>query len=1087
MPRRIDELFYDITARTGGFTRGIGSAQRGLAGFVGKIGGATIAIAAFGAAAVAAGIKATRMAAALDASLREVSTLLPGTVENVSRLRDEVVALSTEVPQTPELLSRGLYQVISAGISDTAEAMDVLRVSARAAVAGLTDTFTSVDAITTVLNAYQLETSEASRVSDVFFATLREGKLTFEDIAGNIGGVATSAALAGVSIEEVGAAMATLTKFGIGTAEATTSLNRLFLSLTNVSDGAAEAAQRMGIELSTAALRSKGLVGFLQDLERATGGNIDALSELIPEIRAARGVFVLAGQGADEYRRILDQTNEASGASGDAFDKMNGSLENQATLLKNRINATWLELGQKTLPLVLSFLEKINTLLETDAERLAAAFRVLGDEARAASIILAESRRQTTEEFAETARTIEDRIDDIIRANERLRAISGGATPLARLPEADVEALFPTGLRRALAEGSDATREMLENTIEHAETLAQRLGPEREREVEALAELVEGRRELLALLDQQAARVRSLRTGDEGADAPEVDTPDPTATLTEAERKALDLRDALLSADEVLRQMDASGADLLSEVPGIIGDLQNQLEDLADGLDADFDAFSLDARLLAAQRAIEGVTRSGASLGEQALAIEGILSQWNIEVDDLPEGFREVVRSIIEVRGETEDVGRELREIINDISFAARGAVELASAFGLVGDEAAAAANQIALIGEGIGRIAAGDILAGIGGVASGLAGLVDSFSGPSETQRRQLQIQAENNRRLRTLAERMDILADVLSGVPGRLAQGFQNAFQAADLTDGPSVAAFDRLADALGTEQITVADLERLAEIIGVNVDDLLTVLRLRQQGQDVPPALVDLDTLRQAEALYEAINRDVVDLGETIAGRLSFLQREFDRFDIDTPAEQLARFADELGKLGVEGLSAADLQRIREGDEDLIEELLRQATSGTGRFTSLGDFGALTQEQLVAFLDEIEGVADRLADTEIGAEEGDFQQVSAINRLTVEQGDTLIAMAGTRNFLLERLLGVTEAGSPVQVTDTMLAAASSVRHIHEGRIDVSVSGDAVDVEGAALIRDGLVDALSLNRDLGAELRNERAGLGLPPTRTQ
>lgn len=366
MPSRVDELFFDLTARTAGLVGPVGAAQRRMKGFSRFMtgpGGPIVALAAFGVAAVAAGIKATKMAGELDKSLREVATLLPGTVEDLEGVRRSIIRLSTEVPEPPAQLTRALYQTISAGITDTAEAFGVLEVASRAAVAGLSDTFSAVDAITTVLNAYQLSTDQATRVSDVFFTTIKEGKLVFGDIAANIGTVATSAALAGVSIEEVGAALATMTKFGINAAEASTALNRFLLSVTQATDDQIAAAKRLGIEWNTTALRSKGLVGFLQDLNIATKGNIDLLAEINPNIRAARAAFILAGEGAAEYARILNSTNNAAGATQDAFEDMRGALDTQAQLLKNKVNAAWLELGSKLLPDVIALLEQLNELI----------------------------------------------------------------------------------------------------------------------------------------------------------------------------------------------------------------------------------------------------------------------------------------------------------------------------------------------------------------------------------------------------------------------------------------------------------------------------------------------------------------------------------------------------------------------------------------------------------------------------------------------------------------------------------------------------------------------------------------------------
>ena len=46
--RQIDQLFYTITARTGGFTKGLGTAQRSMRGFLGKLTPLTVGLAGEG-------------------------------------------------------------------------------------------------------------------------------------------------------------------------------------------------------------------------------------------------------------------------------------------------------------------------------------------------------------------------------------------------------------------------------------------------------------------------------------------------------------------------------------------------------------------------------------------------------------------------------------------------------------------------------------------------------------------------------------------------------------------------------------------------------------------------------------------------------------------------------------------------------------------------------------------------------------------------------------------------------------------------------------------------------------------------------
>lgn len=379
-----DQVVIDLIARSTNFIGGLDKAGAAMNRFLGFVfswrGAITGGLAIVAIALVKVGRASVAMAAVLDAALREVATLIPETADQIDFLRKRMVELSTRVPEAPELLSKALYQTISAGIQDTAEAFGVLEVAAQAAIAGVTTTFTSVDAITTVLNAYQLGSDEARRVSDVFFATVREGKITFDELSQSIGTVATSAALTGASIEEVGAAMATLTKFGISAETAATSLNRTLLAVVNATDDEKAAAEALGFELSAAAIQTKGLTGFINDLAEATQGEVNALAKIFPEIRAFRAVSILAGQGIGEFNRILGTTNNAAGGTADAFQDMRGSLGTLSALVKNRLNAILRDLGSNILPLVTGamedFLDATDDQIQKELELLDALGRV---------------------------------------------------------------------------------------------------------------------------------------------------------------------------------------------------------------------------------------------------------------------------------------------------------------------------------------------------------------------------------------------------------------------------------------------------------------------------------------------------------------------------------------------------------------------------------------------------------------------------------------------------------------------------------------------------------------------------------------
>jgi len=340
-----------------------------------RFGGGFLALAGIG-GAIGAIAKVTRSFANFETRMAEVSTIVDTANINVEGLSESVLNLSRTVPQTADDLGAGLYQVFSSGVTDANEAMSVLNVSARAATAGLSTTAVAVDATTTVLNAYRLSASQAMNINDVFFETVKQGKITYDQLAGSIGQVANTASLAGVTIEEIAASVATMTKSGISADETMTALNNLMLKIISPTKEASNAAKKLGIDLSSAGIRSKGFAGFLAELNEKAGDNIDLLTQIVPDIRSFRAASVIAGTGAAEFAKQLGNMNNASGNVNEAFDKMNGTMNNQFQLLKNNLNATFIELGKTILPGVVLGMRTLNTWLLINKQNVSAIAKV---------------------------------------------------------------------------------------------------------------------------------------------------------------------------------------------------------------------------------------------------------------------------------------------------------------------------------------------------------------------------------------------------------------------------------------------------------------------------------------------------------------------------------------------------------------------------------------------------------------------------------------------------------------------------------------------------------------------------------------
>lgn len=254
-----------------------------------------------------------------------VTTMLTISEKETLKLKDQLIGLSPTLGGTTEL-AKAMYQVLSASI-DPAKAVMFLGEAAKSAVAGVTDAFVAVDALTTVINAYGMSAEAVTKVSDIMFQTVKRGKLTYEGMAGALGTVVPIASQVGVRFEELGAAMATLTRQGIDVNTTTVSLRQIMVSVLKPTTDAEAAAKRLGIQFDAAAIKSMGFQKWLQHVIDALDGDVESMTALFGNIRALTGVMGLAGKSAADFAYDLSLMEQAAGSTEEAFRKQMKSLD----------------------------------------------------------------------------------------------------------------------------------------------------------------------------------------------------------------------------------------------------------------------------------------------------------------------------------------------------------------------------------------------------------------------------------------------------------------------------------------------------------------------------------------------------------------------------------------------------------------------------------------------------------------------------------------------------------------------------------------------------------------------------------------
>jgi TP901 family phage tail tape measure protein len=291
----------------------------------------------------------------IDKSLREVNSLFGLTGDAAEKNFGELVNISKEASKEVGILqqdiSKGLYDAISAGVPKD-NAFDFIVTAGKAAIGGVTDLSTSVDGLTTVINAYGKDFSEVGAVADSIFATVQGGKTTFAELSASLFNIAPAAAAAKVSMEEVNASIATLTASGTPTSVATTQIRAALTGLQRPSAEMDRIFQKLGFQNAQLAIESRGLKFALEAVKEASQGNNGELQTLLGSVEAVAAVNVLAGTGSEKFTSELERQANAAGSASLAYDELNKSFPRQLERLKVQFSNISIEIGQRLAPLV---------------------------------------------------------------------------------------------------------------------------------------------------------------------------------------------------------------------------------------------------------------------------------------------------------------------------------------------------------------------------------------------------------------------------------------------------------------------------------------------------------------------------------------------------------------------------------------------------------------------------------------------------------------------------------------------------------------------------------------------------------------
>lgn len=299
-------------------------------------------------------------------------------IENNARLIKEVVnnRLSNTVSSIQAL--QGEYEVLSAGFTKSEDASKVLEAGLKlqgiASSGGVyADSGEILRLLSKTLRAYNYDANQAARTAAIINSIVENGITTIQELSQNLGQTAVVAKQAGVSLEDLSAAVSLLTSQGMSTATALTGLQALFDNIINKTPevqkllASLKDTEGKPIRFDIQEIKEKGLVKALIDLYKASGRNPTMMSKLFPyslSFRTAMGLLSKEGEDLSNVSSAIKSTSKEE--LDRVFSEAKEDTLSRLTKTLNRIREVAIDLGKALLPIVepiVSFLERISKIL----------------------------------------------------------------------------------------------------------------------------------------------------------------------------------------------------------------------------------------------------------------------------------------------------------------------------------------------------------------------------------------------------------------------------------------------------------------------------------------------------------------------------------------------------------------------------------------------------------------------------------------------------------------------------------------------------------------------------------------------------
>lgn len=357
IPSSLGRIVAYIDSNTIGMEKGLRNASRMLDGFGNRLRSSGIGSIMIGGAIALPMVGATKVFAAFDDQMRLTKAVTGSTGKEFDNLTQKAKYLGRTTSYTASQVAGSMVELGRAGFKskEIENAIGPLLNMARATG---TDLSQAALIASGTLRAFEMETSQASRVADIMTAAANGSAQTLTDLGESMKYVAPVAKEFGMDLVDTSKALATLANFSIKGSMAGTSLRMSMLRLSKTS--VQKKLKGIGVEVTNATGDMRNLVDILQDVHK----NLQGMGQgeqlgFMSDIFGARAVSAGLKLSKANFAEMNAAIENSAGVAEKTAKEMDAGIGGSLRMLWSAAEGATIAIGEGLAPTISSLAKKI--------------------------------------------------------------------------------------------------------------------------------------------------------------------------------------------------------------------------------------------------------------------------------------------------------------------------------------------------------------------------------------------------------------------------------------------------------------------------------------------------------------------------------------------------------------------------------------------------------------------------------------------------------------------------------------------------------------------------------------------------------